>query len=231
MELVKQVVTVLSGGCIMKRKTCFLLIAAVTLIAILGGCNNDSDELLLKPPIDFTGEWGDPTWYDGDVHSRGRIFVHYPSGQEASVTGGSSLGLVLPPVSRVFTVNPDWTFEYTGGFSQARQDLSEQVKNNAGGVLDGAYAAGLIVAWFAPPVRVEGTITYEGDGFYAINPKTATVLLSDFGMDDMTRPPDTVTSFEEYAKISYDADKLVIDDMPETVTNAKGILRGIWTKQ
>jgi hypothetical protein len=226
----------------MKRRIRFLLIAAVTLIAILGGCDTGNGDNPSVPPITFTGTWVEPTWFDGDVnsrmHSRFNIFEHYPTPQKIFVDtepNGSfeyDTGYDFPAAPRVFTVNPDWTFTYTGGFAQARQNLVAEVKAMAAGALD-SFSDNQIYAIFVPPVRVEGIIAYEEGDFYAIIPKKATVILEGLGggMDNMVLPPETVMSFEESAVISMAGGYLIIDDMPQTVTNAKGILRGIWTKQ
>jgi hypothetical protein len=204
---------------LMKKKTCLLLIAAVTLIVILGGCDNDGSDLPVSP-ITFTGTWVNPTWTGGDADSRFKIFMHDP-GQKipgaimASITYGAINTDLLYPVPRVFTVNPDWTFTYTGGFSQAKINVGVDLY---------------------PRIVVKGTISYAEGQFYTIAPTSATIDLTDIQIlnpgNNVDLPPETVTSFEEHAKIYYDASgKLVIDDMPQTVTNAKGILRGIWTKQ
>ncbi|MDR2160358.1 MAG: hypothetical protein LBP23_09875 [Treponema sp.] len=203
----------------MKRRTCFLLIAAVTLIAIMGGCDDGGG--LPGPPIAFTGSWVDPTWTGGDVNSRFNIFIHDP-GQKIPgavmniLTSGAITSDLLYPVPRVFTVNPDWTFTYTGGFGQ------------------NPISAGVTLY---PRIVVKGTISYAEGQFYTITPTAATIDLTEIAAlpgvgANISLPPETVASFEEYAKIYYDdAGKLVIDDMPQTVVNAKGILRGIWTKQ
>jgi hypothetical protein len=199
----------------MKRKTCFLLIAAVTLIAILGGCDDGGG--LPGSPITFTGTWGDPTWTDSyGQDSRFEIFKHAPA-QGIPANGLYSGSPAIPyPVPRVLTVNPDWSFTYTGGFAQAKIELAP-----------GFY--------LYPRIVVKGTITWAEGQFYTITPTSGTIDLTEIAFlagDNVDLPPETVGSFEEYVKISYDAARnLVIDDMPQTVTNGKGIMRGIWTQQ
>jgi hypothetical protein len=213
----------LSGGC-MKRKIRFLLIAAVTLIAILGGCDTGNGDNLSVPPITFTGTWVDPTWFDGPVidrpNSRFNIFMHVP-GQKIDgavmnmITGGAITTDLPYPVPRRLTVNPDWTFTYTGGFGQ------------------NPISIGPVTLY--PRIVVKGTISYAEGQFFTITPTSGTIDLTDLEVlnagENINLPPETVASFEEYASISKAGGRLIIDDMPQTVTNAKGILRGIWTKQ
>ena len=208
----------------MKNKLLMAALGAAALIAALGGCGDGAGDSPEVSPITFTGTWVDPTWVPetdpASSDSRGGIFAHLPAQKIAqySIDNSSIPPVDIPvPAGRVFTVNPDWTFSCTGGFSQ--------------------YPITIGLATIVPPLVVEGMITYEGDLFYRIPPTRAYVNLErlrvlDPDQADVTLPPDTVASFQEYARISYGfGDKLVIDDMPETATNAKGILRGIWTEQ
>ncbi|MDR3122189.1 MAG: hypothetical protein LBU16_00205 [Treponema sp.] len=195
----------------MKKETRLLFLGALVL-ALLGGCDNDAGGDLPESPITFDGKWGDPN----PTGSRFEIFKHAPNQGIPENALGAGSPAIHYPVPRVFTVNPDWTFTYTGGFSQAKISL--------GGVLT-----------LYPRLVVKGRISYVEDQFYFITPTSATVDLTEISAlagANVDLPPETVASFQEYAHIYYDAGgKLVIDDMPQTITNGKGILVGTWTKQ
>ncbi|MDR3173736.1 MAG: hypothetical protein LBU19_05770 [Treponema sp.] len=175
-----------------------------------GGCDNGGG--LPESPITFDGKWGDPNPAD----SRFEIFKHAPNQGIPENALGAGSSAIPYPAPRVFTVNPDWSFTYTGGFSQAKIKLADNF-------------------YLYPRLVVRGRISYVEGQFYTITPTSATVDLREIAAlagNNVDLPPETVASFQEYAHIYYDAGgKLVIDDMPQTITNGKGILYGAWIKQ